>query len=90
MKVRYTPRHATGTYDLDLTEAQWTVLKDNPDYQLMSAADIAAEKAQVAQPQVAAQAIESAIATLQQAEATVEATPNPPDAAPAGTAAATG
>jgi len=41
MKVRYTPSHAGGTYDLDLTESQWQILKASPDYQLLSAEDIA-------------------------------------------------
>jgi hypothetical protein len=74
MKVRYIPSHANGTYDMDVTEEQWQSLKNNSDFQLLSAADIAAEAAKANPPQnaPAAQAIAAAIDTLKAAEAEVQ------------------
>jgi hypothetical protein len=65
MKVRYTPSHAGGTYDLDLTESQWQILKASPDYQLLSAEDIAKDQAAAVPPagQSAAPA-ENAVGTV--------------------------
>jgi hypothetical protein len=72
MKVRYTPSHANGTYDMDVTEEQWQSLKNNADFKLLSAVDIAAEAAKTNAPTPAAQAIETAIDTLKAAEAEVQ------------------
>ena len=86
MTVRYTPSTAGGVYDIDLTEDQWLALKDNPDYQLLSADDIAKMAAPPAVPAPDA----TAIAALQSAIHTLEA-PVPPTPAvdAAGTAVAT-